>query len=196
TTAYTNLVAFIMQSNGARAGTTALASTTTARIGAIASGTVAADIQSGALAANRASAAPAGRRAAEADFGGPPVNADNGAGMIRSFGQTVVGNIQNYVPVTDEMLTHPADSDWLMGRRNYEGWSFSPLKQITTQNVQNLQLQWVWAMNEGGANETTPLIHNGIMFLGNTYNTIQALDAKTGELLWENRVGPAPSRPN
>jgi alcohol dehydrogenase (cytochrome c) len=51
-------------------------------------------------------------------------------------------------------------------------------------------------MNEGGANETSPIVHNGIMFLGNTYNTMQALDAKTGELLWENRVGPAPSRPN
>jgi alcohol dehydrogenase (cytochrome c) len=51
-------------------------------------------------------------------------------------------------------------------------------------------------MNEGGANETSPIVHDGIMFLGNTYNTMQALDAKTGELLWENRVGPAPSRPN
>ena len=116
--------------------------------------------------------------------------------MIRSFGQTMVGDIKNYAPVTDAMLTHPPDSDWLMGRGNYASWSYSPLKQINTGNVHDLQLQWVWAMNEGGANETSPLVHNGIMFLGNTYNTIQALDAKTGELLWENRVGPAPSRPN
>jgi len=197
TAAYTNLVAFILQSNGAKPGAAALTPTTATRIGSIATGTVAADIQRGALAANRppAPAAAAGRAAAT-DYGGPPPNADNGAGMIRSFGQTVVGNIKNYVPVTDELLTHPPEGDWLMGRGNYEGWSYSPLKQIGTDNVQDLQLQWVWAMNEGGANETAPLIHNGIMFLGNTYNTIQALDAKTGELLWENRVGPGPSRPN
>jgi alcohol dehydrogenase (cytochrome c) len=116
--------------------------------------------------------------------------------MIRSFGQTVVGDIKNYEPVTDAMLTSPPEGDWLVGRGNYANWSYSALKQIDTGNVRDLQLQWVWAMNEGGANETAPLVHNGIMFLGNTYNTIQALDAKTGELLWENRVGPAPSRPN
>ncbi len=32
------------------------------------------------------------------------------------------------------------------------------------------------------------------MFLSNTANTVQALDAKTGELIWENRIGPAPTR--
>ena len=125
-----------------------------------------------------------------------PPSADNGAGMIRSFGQTMVGDIKNYTPVTDAMLTNPPEGDWLVGRGNYAGWSYSPLKQIDSGNVHDLQLQWVWAMNEGGANETSPIVHDGIMFLGNTYNTMQALDAKTGELLWENRVGPAPSRPN
>jgi alcohol dehydrogenase (cytochrome c) len=108
----------------------------------------------------------------------------------------MVGDIKDYVPVTDAMLTNPPDHDWLIGRGNYASWSYSPLKDVNVDNVHDLQLQWVWAMNEGGANETSPIVHNGIMFLGNTYNTMQALDAKTGELLWENRVGPAPSRPN
>ena len=88
------------------------------------------------------------------------------------------------------MLTHPADGDWLMFRRNYQGWSFSPLKQIDASNVKNLQLKWAWAMNEGGANEVTPIVHDGIMFLSNTDNIVQALDAKTGKLIWENRIGP------
>ena len=39
-------------------------------------------------------------------------------------------------------------------------------------------------------NEPTPLVHNGIMYLVNTENIVQALDARTGELIWENRVGP------
>jgi alcohol dehydrogenase (cytochrome c) len=187
---YASLVAFILQANGATPGSSAFAPTAAVKISTIASGTVPNDIRRG---IRQASAAPRGRGA---DFGGPPVNADNGAGMNHGFGQTMVGDIKNYVPVTDAMLTNPPEGEWLMGRGNYAGWSYSPLKQVDAGNVHDLQLQWVWAMNEGGANETSPIVHNGVMFLGNTYNTMQALDAKTGELLWENRVGPAPSRPN
>jgi len=192
---YASLVAFILQANGATAGSAAFTPATAVKISAVASGTVPADIQRGVRPAQTAAAARPGR-GANPDYGGAPPSADNGAGMIRSFGQTVVGDIKNYTPVTDAMLTNPPDGEWLIGRGNYAGWSYSPLKQIDGGNVHDLQLQWVWAMNEGGANETSPIVHNGIMFLGNTYNTMQALDAKTGELLWENRVGPAPSRPN
>ena len=77
-----------------------------------------------------------------------------------------------------------------MIRRNYQAWSHSPLTQINATNVKDLQLVWAWAMNEGGANEPTPIVHNGIMFLANTGNIVQALDARTGELIWENRIGP------
>ena len=49
-------------------------------------------------------------------------------------------------------------------------------------------------MNDGGANEPTPIVHNGIMYLANTSNTVQALDGRTGELIWENRIGPASTR--
>jgi alcohol dehydrogenase (cytochrome c) len=60
--------------------------------------------------------------------------------------------------------------------------------------VNALQLKWSWAMNEGGENATGPTVHDGIMFLANTSNTVQALDARTGELLWENRLGPLATR--
>src|SRR5260221_2089530 len=105
-------------------------------------------------------------------------------------GLTVSGEVKNYVPVTDEMLLHPDPGDWLMIRRNYQAWSYSPLAQITTKNVQDLQLAWVWAMNDGGANQPTPIVHNGIIYLANTSNTVQALDGRTGELIWENHIGP------
>jgi len=88
------------------------------------------------------------------------------------------------------MLLKPDPADWLMIRRNYEAWSNSPLTQINTTNVNELQLVWSWPMNEGGANEPTPIVHSGVMFLANTGNIVQALDAKTGELIWENRIGP------
>ena len=110
------------------------------------------------------------------------------------FGVTVAGTLASYDPVTDAMLAHPKDGDWLMYRRNYQGWSHSPLTQVTTGNVKSLELAWSWAMNDGGASEVTPIVHDGVMFLSNVANTVQALDAKTGELIWENRIGPAPTR--
>ncbi len=99
--------------------------------------------------------------------------------------------MKNYTDVTDEMLRNPDPADWLMARRNYLGWSHTPLTQVTRENVKELQLAWVWAMNESGAaNEPTPIVHNGTMFLTNPGNVLQALDAKTGDLIWEHRVGP------
>lgn len=105
-------------------------------------------------------------------------------------GLTVTGVVKNYVPVTDEMLRNPDPGDWLMIRRNYQAWSYSPLAQITAANVKNLTLAWVWEMTEGGANEPTPIVHNGIIYLVNPGNIVQALDGRTGDLIWENRVGP------
>jgi alcohol dehydrogenase (cytochrome c) len=105
-------------------------------------------------------------------------------------GVIVAGEVKNYTPVTDAMLRNPDPGDWLMARRNYQGWSYSPLAQITRENVKNLKLAWVWAMAEGGWNEPMPLVHNGIVYLANTGNIIQALDGRTGDLIWENHIGP------
>ena len=88
------------------------------------------------------------------------------------------------------MLKNPPPGDWLIFRRNYQGHSHSPLNQITPANVKNLQLQWVWAMNDSGANQTTPIVHNGIIYLATPSNIVQALDGKTGSLIWETRAGP------
>jgi alcohol dehydrogenase (cytochrome c) len=92
------------------------------------------------------------------------------------------------------MLRNPDPGDWLMIRRNYQAHSYSPLDSITTANVKDLRLEWVWAMNDGGANEPTPIVHNGIIYLANTSNTVQALDGRTGDLIWENYIGPSATR--
>lgn len=105
----------------------------------------------------------------------------------------MAGVVKDFRPVTDEMLRNPPPGDWLMLRRTYQAWSHSPLTQITRDNVKHLRLAWVWNMNEGGSNQPTPLVHDGVMYLTNTMNTVQALDAATGELIWENQVGPAAS---
>ncbi len=125
-----------------------------------------------------------------------PVPEDTAAAAIKQQttagrGLTVTGQVKNYAPVTDAMLRNPDPGDWLMIRRNYQAGSSSPLAQINTGNVKNLRLVWEWAMNEGGgANEPTPIVHNGIIFLANPGNVVQAIDGRTGDLIWENRVGP------
>jgi alcohol dehydrogenase (cytochrome c) len=77
-----------------------------------------------------------------------------------------------------------------MIRGNYRAWNYSELNGITRDNVAGLTLQWVWSMTDGGWSEPAPIVHDGVLYLYNQGNVIQALDAQRGELLWENRVGP------
>jgi alcohol dehydrogenase (cytochrome c) len=74
--------------------------------------------------------------------------------------------VPNFVPVTDAMLKAPKPEDWLLYRGNYQGWGYSPLEQVNKANVKNLQLAWSRVM-EPGLNEITPIVHDGIMYLGN-----------------------------
>jgi alcohol dehydrogenase (cytochrome c) len=94
--------------------------------------------------------------------------------------------VSNFVPVTDQTMRAPRPEDWLTYRGNYQAWGYSALDQINKNNVKNLQLIWARAM-EPGINEATPLVYNGVMFLGNPGDVIQAIDAANGDLLWEYR---------
>jgi alcohol dehydrogenase (cytochrome c) len=94
--------------------------------------------------------------------------------------------VKDFRPVTETMLRNPAPGDWLNWRRTDNAWGYSPLDQIKRENVQRLQLAWSWSMEEG-AQEATPLVHDGIMYLPNPHGVIQALEAATGDLIWEHR---------
>ncbi|TDI20454.1 MAG: pyrrolo-quinoline quinone [Acidobacteria bacterium] len=102
-------------------------------------------------------------------------------------------------PVTDAMLADPPPESWLNWRRTPDGWGYSPLDQITRDNVGDMRLVWSWAM-ETGSQQTTPIVHDGVMFLASPGNIVQALDAATGDLLWEHRrafpTGRGRGRPN
>jgi alcohol dehydrogenase (cytochrome c) len=93
--------------------------------------------------------------------------------------------LDGLTPVTGAMLRDPAPGDWLMWRRTYNGWGHSPLAEINRDNVANLRVAWTWGMNSTGFTEFTPLVHDGILFLWNFGEKIQALDARNGNLLWE-----------
>jgi alcohol dehydrogenase (cytochrome c) len=179
-----NAAAYILERNGAPAGQRALTAGETALISAVATGQP------------PAATAQAQGNGGRAGAGGSMVL---GAGNTAAFGRsdasvahrvTVAGEVRNYVPVTPEMLKNPPAEDWLIFGRNYQRHSYSPLNQITRDNVKNLQLKWTWSMNDSGANQTTPIVHNGVIYLASPSNIIQALNAKTGDLIWETRAGP------
>ena len=159
---YINIAAFVLSANGAEVGEAPLIAGSGTPIGFIATGQ-----------------------------GGPPIGGAGGRGGPQNqgpVGVTLPGNVLDYEPVTAEMLRNPDPSDWLMIRGNQSAHNYSQLDQINRDNVGDMRLQWVWSMPDG-TNQTAPLVHNGIMYLFNPTNIVQALEATTGELIWENHLG-------
>lgn len=93
---------------------------------------------------------------------------------------------QEFVPITDEILNRPADGDWPQYRRTHDNWAHSPLTQIHRDNVGFLQLAWSRAI-EPGPMEMTPLVYRGVMYLVHPSDKVEAVDATTGDLVWEYR---------
>ena len=91
-----------------------------------------------------------------------------------------------FTPVTDAVLQNPAPEDWLMWRRTLDGWGYSPLDQIDRDNVGELRMVWSRALT-AGRQQGTPLVYGGVLYMPNPRDVIQALDAVTGDLLWEYR---------
>jgi alcohol dehydrogenase (cytochrome c) len=108
---------------------------------------------------------------------------------------SVAAPLASLTPVTAEMLLNPPVADWLMWRRTYNAWGYSPLEQISTKNVKNLQLAWSWALSPG-ATEITPIVHDGVLFIFNNGDKVQALNATNGELLWQYQRDTPPEQIN
>ena len=112
-----------------------------------------------------------------------PSTIDQPENRVSNFKNKSLNNFKN---ITLQNINYPPDSDWLSWRRTTDGKGYSPLKIINTKNIKNIKLSWSLTMNEG-SNQITPIVSQGIMFLTNPGNIIQALDAKNGELIWEYR---------
>ncbi|MBN4048255.1 methanol/ethanol family PQQ-dependent dehydrogenase [bacterium AH-315-O15] len=89
-----------------------------------------------------------------------------------------------YALVTDARLLDPEPHNWLMYRRTYDGWGYSPLDQITAQNVGTLVPIWSFSTGVREGHESPPIVNDGRMFVTTPQNQVFALDAATGELLW------------
>ena len=104
--------------------------------------------------------------------------------MARSAGAFSMRRVDPFRPVSTEELNQPDAADWLNWRRTPDGHGHSPLTKITRDNVSRLSMSWSMAMHEG-SNQPTPLVRDGVMFLTHAHNKIQAIEAATGELIWE-----------
>jgi alcohol dehydrogenase (cytochrome c) len=92
--------------------------------------------------------------------------------------------LQKYTPVDGDRLKHPSASDWLMVRRTYDGWGYSPLDEVTPANVARLQPRWSFSTGVTNGHEAPPIVNNGVMFVATPGNQVIAIEAATGDLLW------------
>jgi len=92
----------------------------------------------------------------------------------------VVGAVQ------DKQISTIEDNsgDWLTYGRNYGEERFSPLGQITKENVGQLGLAWSLNLGTKRGIEATPLVVDGIMFMSGPWSVVYAINTRNGKLLW------------
>jgi alcohol dehydrogenase (cytochrome c) len=88
--------------------------------------------------------------------------------------------------VTAERLVHAArePSNWLTYSGTYASQRYSALDLITTANVKNLELKWIYQGAVAGGWQTSPLVVDGIMYITQRPDDVVALDARTGRVFW------------
>lgn len=107
-----------------------------------------------------------------------------GAALAALAAAQVLGQtVPDFPAVTDAEIQHPDPADWLSWRRTLDSWGYSPLDQINRQNVNQLRMVWAMPLNPGHQ-EGTPLVHEGIMYFPGPADTVHAIDAASGQLIW------------
>ena len=106
-------------------------------------------------------------------------------GFASAAETTADSDARAFVPVTDAVLENPDPGDWLSWRRTTDGHGHSPLDQITAENVASLRMVWTRALREG-SQSGTPLAYDGVLYMPNPGDVMQAIDSVTGDLLWEH----------
>lgn len=104
--------------------------------------------------------------------------------LAAAFAAAACAQVQNFKPVTQQMLENPSPNDWLMYSRTYDAQRFSPLTQISTSNVGQLRMAWTVGLPAGNTT-TVPLIYDGVMYVVVPGGAVRALNAATGDQLWE-----------
>ncbi|OIQ74997.1 quinohemoprotein alcohol dehydrogenase ADH-IIG precursor [mine drainage metagenome] len=94
----------------------------------------------------------------------------------------------------DKILRSPVGKDWVTNGGNLTNNRYSTLKQVDTTNVGKLKGAWMTRLKGSGTGgkysfEASPLVKDGIMYVVTGNDDVFALNAKTGEIVWEYRSG-------
>ena len=76
------------------------------------------------------------------------------------------------------------NADWPLYGRDYSNQRFSPLKQISTQNISKLKLAWSYKTGKKATFQTNPIVIDGIMYITTPFNDVIALNAESGDEIW------------
>src|SRR3954464_14415013 len=102
----------------------------------------------------------------------------------------MIGLMGLVLPLAASAAPEKVNGDWVSYGHDAGGGRFSPLTQITPDNVGKLVPAWTYHMNPTqGANPggriptstTTPLVVSNVMYLGTPYGRVVALDATSGK---------------
>ncbi len=111
------------------------------------------------------------------------------AGCESALVENVAGDTSNmsqdYMTVTDARLQNPEAENWLMFRRTYDGWGYSPLDDIDADNVSDLKPVWSLSTGLTEGHQSPPIVNNGVMYITTPLNHVLAIDAASGDGLWE-----------
>jgi alcohol dehydrogenase (cytochrome c) len=92
--------------------------------------------------------------------------------------------LERYSVVTDARLANPEPENWLLYRRTYDGWGYSPLDAINTRNVARLEPVWTLSTGVNEGHESPPIVNDGVMFVTTPFNRLLAIEADTGRVRW------------
>ena len=106
------------------------------------------------------------------------------------FGLLIIAPARAADPEIDKLLRSPVGKDWVTNGGNLTNNRYSTLKQIDTTNVGKLKGAWMTRLKSSGVGgkysfEASPLVKDGVMYVVTGNDDVFALNAKTGETIWE-----------
>jgi PQQ-dependent dehydrogenase, methanol/ethanol family len=92
-----------------------------------------------------------------------------------------------FAQVTQERLNRAAEEpgQWMMVGGTYEERHYSPLDEISRDNIDQLGLAWYADYDTNLSQQGTPLYIDGVIYVSTAWSKVYAFDARTGEQLWQ-----------
>jgi len=96
-----------------------------------------------------------------------------------AFGQSA-GNVTN-----ERVLAESGNGEnWFLKGGDFNGSHYSPLSRINEENIGQLSLAWAMDLPIPDGTPTTPIVVDGVIYIGGAYSKVVAVDAVDGRLLW------------